>query len=141
MSRPLNVKTVVVPKGQNKYGSDVVRFTADYLASDLYDMCIGCYPPCHSDLNDVIVLDPPTPPPSRTTGVDGCPADLRKATDGISRISPSHGIIFDAVSSPLTAPVKPTQNDLATSLDTLVLTDGERVQRTYRRSEEGWWEV
>lgn len=55
-AQPLNVKTVIVPKGQNPYGKDIVRFTADYCASDLYDMCIGCYPPCHSDLKGIIVV-------------------------------------------------------------------------------------
>jgi len=44
MNQPLNVKTVIVPAGQNKYGCDVVRFTADYAASDLFEVCIGCYP-------------------------------------------------------------------------------------------------
>jgi len=54
--QPLNVKTVIVPKGQNQYGKDIVRFTADYCASDLFDMCIGCYPPCQSDLKGVVVV-------------------------------------------------------------------------------------
>jgi len=86
MAQPLSVKTVVVPKGQNKYGSDVVRFTADYLASDLYDMCIGCYPPCHSNLSDIIVLSDDTTLSGRTTPIeDGFhKIDLRKATSGIS---------------------------------------------------------
>jgi hypothetical protein len=52
MSRPLNVKTVIVPKGQNEYGRDVVRFTADYAASDLFEQCIGCYPLVQNDLKD-----------------------------------------------------------------------------------------
>jgi len=52
MSRPLNVKTVIVPKGQNEYGRDVVRFTADYAASDLFEQCIGCYPLAQNDLED-----------------------------------------------------------------------------------------
>jgi len=63
MSRPLNVKTVVVPKGQNEYGRDVVRFTADYAASDLYEQCIGCYPLVHEDLmNSRLQNTSPSPP-------------------------------------------------------------------------------
>jgi len=50
MSQPLSVKTVIVPEGQNQHGVDVVRFTADYAASDIYVQCIGCYPPAHNDL-------------------------------------------------------------------------------------------
>lgn len=50
MYQPLSVKTVVVPKGQNPHGVDVVRFTADYAATGLYEQCIGCYPPAHNDL-------------------------------------------------------------------------------------------
>jgi len=90
MSQPLCVKTVIVPKGQNKYGYDVVRFTADYAASDLYDMCIGCYPPCHSDLRGVVIVSDPIDipcspqPPRRTTWEPPHPEiDLRKAYRGV----------------------------------------------------------
>jgi len=63
MSRPLNVKTVIIPKGQNEYGRDVVRFTADYAASDLFEQCIGCYPLVQNDLEDSWrCQDSPSPP-------------------------------------------------------------------------------
>jgi len=63
MSRPLNVKTVIVPKGQNEYGRDVVRFTADYAASDLFEQCIGCYPLVQNDLKESWRdQDSPSPP-------------------------------------------------------------------------------
>jgi len=90
MSQPLSVKTVIVPKGQNKYGFDVVRFTADYAASDLYDVCIGCYPPCQNDLKRVVIvsdpIDVPSPPqpPMRTTWEQPRhEIDLRKAYSGV----------------------------------------------------------
>jgi len=59
MNRPLKVKTVIVPSGQNEYGRDVVRFTADYAASDLYEQCIGCYPLVPDDLKPVVPLPKP----------------------------------------------------------------------------------
>jgi len=84
MAQPLCVKTVIVPKGQNKYGHDVVRFTADYLASDLFDMCIGCYPPCQNDLKST--LDPESDDSSgRRTPTPDAPRRivLSQAYDGI----------------------------------------------------------
>jgi len=64
MNRPLKVKTVIVPQGQNEYGRDVVRFTADYAASDLFEQCIGCYPLARNDLNDSLLCEEsPGPPP------------------------------------------------------------------------------
>jgi len=63
MSRPLKVKTVVVPKGQNEYGRDVVRFTADYAASDLFEQCIGCYPLVQEDLINSRLQDTSPSPP------------------------------------------------------------------------------
>jgi len=90
MNQPLSVKTVIVPKGQNKYGRDVVRFTADYAASDLFDMCIGCYPPCRSDLqvveltdDHVIIPIPPPLPPRTTMELPRHEIDLRKAYSGV----------------------------------------------------------
>jgi len=49
MESPLSLRISVIPKGQSQHGVDVVRFTADYAASDLYALCIGCYPPAHCD--------------------------------------------------------------------------------------------
>jgi hypothetical protein len=76
MAQPLSLKTVIVPKGQNVYGCDVVRFTADYVASDLLSMCIGCYPPCQDNL---------FPPISVCSKIGDAPppVDLRKASDGV----------------------------------------------------------
>lgn len=44
MAQPLHLKTVIVPREQNWHGQDIIRFTADYLASDIAAHCIGCYP-------------------------------------------------------------------------------------------------
>lgn len=52
-----------MPKGQNEYGRDVVRFTADYAASDLYEQCIGCYPLAYEDLMNSRLNSSPSPPP------------------------------------------------------------------------------
>lgn len=87
--QPLNVKTVIVPKGQNQYGKEVVRFTADYLSSDLYGMCIGCYPPCHSNQQGIVVIsdDHSTSYPPGSCYSSPVEAhhdvDLRKATSGV----------------------------------------------------------
>lgn len=67
MSQPLSVKTVIVPEGQNQHGVDVVRFTADYAASDIFVQCIGCYPPIRNDLN-------------MTRGKGGDPANIVDST-------------------------------------------------------------
>lgn len=90
MNQPLSVKTVVIPAGQNKYGYDVVRFTADYAASGLYGMCIGCYPPCHSDLRGIVVVDDPvsddSPPWAKqriTASLPSREIDPRKANSGV----------------------------------------------------------
>lgn len=85
---PLNVKTVIVPKGQNSYGKEIVRFTADYLASDLFDMCIGCYPPCQANQQGVIVVSDDHStyyPDGRVSSRPDAPhdVDLRKATSGV----------------------------------------------------------
>jgi hypothetical protein len=86
--QPLNVKTVVVPKGQNQYGKDVIRFTTDYCASDLFDMCIGCYPPCQTNLKGVVVIsdDHSTYYPDERDSYSSDARhdlDLRKATSGV----------------------------------------------------------
>jgi len=85
MNHPLSVRTVVVPAGQNKYGCDVVRFTADYVASDLFEVCIGCYPPLRNNVEDVIVLDGARDVERITPSRPTSPVDLRK-TQGESTI-------------------------------------------------------
>lgn len=35
MAQPLRLRTVVIPKEQGTDGADIIRFTADYLASDV----------------------------------------------------------------------------------------------------------
>ncbi len=86
--QPLSVKTVIIPKGQARFGCDIVRFTADYAASDLYGMCTGCYPPCHSNLEGIIVIDDDDstfyPSDRSSMQVDARrKVDLRKATSGV----------------------------------------------------------
>jgi hypothetical protein len=85
MNQPLNVKTVIVPAGQNKYGCDVVRFTADYAASDLFEVCIGCYPLLQNNMKDVVVLDNARDVQRTTASCTTSPVDLRK-TQGVSTI-------------------------------------------------------
>jgi len=45
MAQPLIVKVCIVPRDQNIHGGDIIRFTADYLASDVFAKCTGFYPP------------------------------------------------------------------------------------------------
>jgi len=83
MSQPLSVKTVIVPKGQNKYGCDVVRFTADYAASDLFEACIGCYPLPQNNLTQVVIDSPYSDLPRVTVDDAYRKIDLRQAYNGI----------------------------------------------------------
>jgi len=41
MAQPLCLRVVIVPKGQNIHGVDVVRFTADFSTVDLFNWCIA----------------------------------------------------------------------------------------------------
>lgn len=50
MAQPLILKTVIVPREQNCHGQDIIRFTADYLASDIAAHCIGFYPRARAEL-------------------------------------------------------------------------------------------
>lgn len=86
MNRPLSLKTVIVPAGQNKYGCDVVRFTADYVASDLFVACIGCYPPLQSNLHTIVIDSDDSDVERSSFHADARPSsyvDLRKETEGV----------------------------------------------------------